>query len=304
MRPLVERYLPRLPAHPDRPPRIVLVPMGDLARVPWQAARRPDGRYAIELIAVSQAASARMLVRSATLPAVPLGPAGLVVGDPDTREAAGALPAARLEAYAIRQTFYRGARYLGRRPDGSPSRSGPGTAAEVRAWLTNPGPAAGGLLHLACHGFVQEGGARATAYLLLAGGDRLTAEELVALLARTPERAVGLVVLAACRTGLSLNGYDEAYSLGTAFLAGGVRTVLSSQWSVPDSATSVLMFMVHRRLRAGGRAPWAALRDAQLWMLDPAREVPADMPGPLRRQLAGVELGAVQAWAAFLHWGQ
>ena len=313
MRPLIERYLPRVPARAERPPRIVLIPMGDLARVPWQAARGPDGRYAIELIALSQAASARMLVRSASLPAVPLTPTGLVVGDPDTgagRMAARPLPAARLEAYAIRQAFYRGARYLGRRPDESPSRSGRGTAAEVRAWLTTSDPAAGGLLHLACHGFVQAGGARATAYLLLAAedrladGDRLTAEELVALLARAPERDVGLVVLAACRTGLSLNGYDEAYSLGTAFLAGGVRTVLSSQWSVPDRATSALMFMVHRILRVAGRAPWAALRDAQLWMLDPDRTVPDDMPEPLRHQLARSELDAVLAWAAFLHWGQ
>ncbi len=299
MRPLIERYLPRLPGHPARPPRIELIPMGELARIPWSAARRPDGRYALELIALSQVASARMLVRSATEPAVPLTPTGLVVGDPD-----GSLPAARLEAYAIRQTFYRGARYLGRRPDGSPSRSGDGTADEVRAWLTSPDPVAGAVLHLACHGFVESGGARATAYLSLAGGDRLTAEELVTLLAGVPDRAIGLVVLAACRTGLSLNGYDEAYSLGTAFLAGGVRAVLTSQWSVPDEETSALMFMVHRGLRVQGRPAWAALRDAQLWMLDEDRDVPDDMPEPLRAQIARSDLRAVVAWAAFGHWGQ
>ncbi|MCU7730047.1 CHAT domain-containing protein [Actinoplanes sp. KI2] len=303
MRQLVEVYLPRLPSHPDRPPRIELVPMGELARVPWQAARRPDGKYALELIALSQVASARMLVRSATEPTVALTPTGLVVGDPDTR-IAGSLPAARLEAYAIRQSFYPGARYLGRRPDDSASRSGAGAADEVRAWLTSPDPAAGSVLHLACHGFVETGGARATAYLLLAGGDRLTAEELVTLLADVPDRALALVVLAACRTGLSLNGYDEAYSLGTAFLAGGVRAVLSSQWSVPDDETSALMFMVHRGLRVHGRPAWAALRDAQLWMLDPGRQVPGDMPEPLRDRIAHSDLRAVVAWAAFLHWGQ
>ncbi|MEV6349152.1 CHAT domain-containing protein [Actinoplanes sp. NPDC051851] len=332
MCPLIETYLPRLPVRPDRPPRIVLIPMGDLARIPWQAARRPDGRYAVELIAISQAASARMLVRSAALPAVPLSPAGLVVGDPESppAERARPLPAARVEAYAIRQAFYPGARYLGRRPDGSPSRSGRGTAGEVRAWLTTPGPAAGAMVHLACHGFVQTGGDRATAYLQLAGGDRatggpqrddgdraaggpqragrdrgrLTADELVTLLGAVPERAVGLVVLAACRTGLSLNGYDEAYSLATAFLAGGARTVVSSQWNVPDSTTSALMFMVHRKLRVEGRPPWAALREAQLWMLDPDREIPAEMPDALRDRLGGADLGAVAAWAAFLHGGQ
>jgi len=309
MRPLIETYLPRLEARPDRPPRVVLIPMGDLARVPWQAAQRPDGRYAIELIAISQVSSARMLVRSATFPAVPLTPGGLIVGDPDTLDPqtgveASRLPAARLEAYAIRQTFYPGARYLGRRPDGTSSRSGRGTADEIRDWLATAGPAAGALMHLACHGFVQSGGPKATAYLALAGGERLTAEELVARIAGAPDRALSLVVLAACRTGLSLNGYDEAYSLGTAFLAGGVRTVVSSQWSVPDDATSALMFMLHRNLRVAGAAPWAALRDAQLWMLDPDREIADDMPGPLRDQLAGTDLRAVLGWAAFLHWGQ
>ncbi|GAA2851127.1 hypothetical protein GCM10010443_11400 [Actinoplanes cyaneus] len=308
MRPLIETYLPRLPAVPGRPPRIVLIPMGDLSRIPWQAARRGDGRYAVELIAVSQAASARMLVRSAALAPVPHTVTGLIVGDPEAGERVPSLPAARLEAYAIRQLFYPGARYLGRRPDGSPSRTGRGTPAEVRAWLGTPGPVSGGTLHLACHGFVRTGGPRATAYLQLAAdeGDtgQLTAEELVALLGAVPERALGLVVLAACQTGLSLNGFDEAYSLGTAFLAGGARTVLSSQWNVPDSATSALMFMVHRNLRVAGRPSWAALRDAQLWMLDPHREVPEDMPAALRDRLAGTDLTAVAAWAAFVHGGQ
>ena len=308
MRPLVETYLPRLTVPEDRPPRIVLIPMGDLSRISWQAARRPDGRYAVELIAMSQTASARMLVRSATLPHVPLTPAGLIIGDPEPA-ASGAPPldAARIEAYAIRQAFYPGARYLGRRPDGTSSRSGRGTADEVRAWLTTPWPGAGSVLHLACHGFLRTGDDKATAYLQLAADrdtGQLTADELVALLGSVPSRAVGLVVLAACRTGLSLNGYDEAYSLGTAFLAGGARTVLSSQWSVPDSATSALMFMVHRNLRVAGLPAWAALRDAQLWMLDPAREIPPDMPPALRDRLGDAGLGEVAAWAAFIHGGQ
>jgi CHAT domain-containing protein len=158
------------------------------------------------------------------------------------------------------------------------------------------------MLHLACHGFTSA--SAGTAYLLLAGGDRLTAETLGAVMARNPARAIGLVVLAACRTGRTISGYDEAYSLGTAFLAAGVRSVLSTQWSVPDRATSVLMFMFHHYLMAGGRPVWAALREAQLWMLDPRRQVPSGMPDELRAQLAGADLTAVAAWAGFVHWGQ
>lgn len=307
--PLVESYLPRLPAPPTgRPHHVVLVPMGDLARVPWQAARRKDGTYAVELVAISQAASARMLCHSAELSPVPPSPVGLLVGDPDTTDpktlrSARELDAARLEAFAIRRSLYRGARYVGRRPDGSVSPSGRGTSAEVLAWLADSDPAAGSWLHLACHGFVRTG-AEPTAYLLLAGWEKLTAEELVERMARAPKRKIGLVVLAACRTGLSMSGYDEAYSLGTAFLAGGARSVLSTHWSVPDRTTSALMYMFHHFLRVEGRPAWAALREAQLWMLDPDRKVPQEMPAPLLEELDLTHLAEVVAWAGFVHWGR
>jgi hypothetical protein len=302
--PLLERYFAgRVSPTGGRPPRIVLVPVGNLARIPWQAARRRDGRYAVELAAFSQTVSARMLCDSAARSPVPLGPLGLVVGDPDTAGEATDLVAARAEAYAVHRTFYPGARYVGRRPDGSPGRSGPGSGADVRAWLTSDRPGAGAMLHLACHGVVQADPTDTSSYLLLAGRDRLTAEELVGLLAAVPERALGLVVLAACRTGVSGRGYDEAYSLGTALLAGGVRSVLSTQWGIPDRATSVLMFMFHHFLVTERRPAWDALRRAQLWMLDPRRQPPERMPPPLRRHLADTDPTQVAAWAGFVHWG-
>jgi CHAT domain-containing protein len=304
MGPLIDSYLSRLPHPSARPHRVVLVPMGDLARIPWQAARDKAGKYAIERIAISQAASTRMLCHSAALSPVAPSPVGLMVGDPDTGGVARELPAARMEAYAIRQASYRGARYLGRRPDGSTSPSGVGSSDEVRQWLTSSSPAAGAMLHLACHGVVNTATDRPTAYLLLAGGEGLKAEELIALMAQAPARDIGLVVLAACRTGLSINGYDEAYSLGTAFLAGGARSVVSTQWSVPDETTSALMFMFHHLMRGCGRTPWAALREAQLWMLNPSRVVPDEMPDQLREQLDHDKLSDVIAWAAFVHWGQ
>lgn len=306
MGPLIDTLVPSLPSPPpDRPPRVVLAPMGDLARVPWQAARRPqDGRYAIELIAISQAVSARMLHRSARLAPVPLTSGGLVVGDPDTGATAPALPAARREALALRQAFYRGARYIGRRPDDTVSPSGSGTGEQVRAWLTASVPSAGSMLHLACHAIVDTHSDPPAAYLLLAGGERLDAAEVTALMATAPEREIGLVVLAACQSGVAMTGYDEAYSLGSAFLAAGARSVLCTQWSILDDATSVLMFIFHRFLRTSGRPVWAALRDAQLWMLDADRVVPSDMPRLLHERLEPAGLGHPEAWAAFTHWGQ
>ncbi|HZN73133.1 MAG TPA: CHAT domain-containing protein [Micromonosporaceae bacterium] len=308
MGPVLESYLPRLRNRPThREPRVVLIPVGTLARVPWQAARRKDGRYAVELAAISQAASARLLCANAALPPVPVGPTGLVVGDPDTGERDRPLRSARLEAYAIRQAFYPGARYVGRLPTGNRSSiSGAGTADQVRDWLTDNSPLAGAMLHLACHGYyaVETG-----AHLLLAGdgtgGSPATVlgfEELVDLLARVPDRRVALAVLAACNSGRSVYGYDEAYSLGTGFLAGGVRTVLSTQWSVPDAATSTLMFLFHHYLRVERLPPWQALRRAQIWMLDPDRQPPPEMP---RELVPGTEddPADVLAWAGFIHYG-
>lgn len=303
--PIVDRYLTRLPVPASRRPhRIVLVPMGELARIPWQAARRRDGAYAIQFIAISQVASGRMLCRTAALAPVQPSPLGLVVGDPETGLSGLDLPAARAEAYEIHRRFYLGARYVGRRPDGTTSPSGPGAVRQVRDWLTASSAAAGSMLHLACHAMSRSEPGTATSYLLLADGQRLTVDEVIGLLGGARDRAIGLVVLAACSTGLSVNGYDEAYSLGTTFLAAGVRSVLFTQWKIPDSATSVLMYMFHLFRMTQALPAWDALRRAQLWMLDPQRELPAATPGRLREQLDRMDPAAVVGWAGFVHGGQ
>jgi hypothetical protein len=290
----------RIPApgasEPERgAPRIVLVAAGELARVPWPAARREDRTYALELVAISQAGSARMLCHNAALPAMPPATAGLVVADPDTAGHARDLPVARLEGYAIQRALYPRARFLGRRPDGTAGPSGAGTLDQVRAWLTTTNPGAGGMLHLACAGFTRAGADRPAAYALMAGGDRLTATGVLALKGRRP---LDLVVLAAGRTGLSPSGYDEAFGLGTTFLAGDVRSVLATGWTAP-----AVLFMTHL-FRREGRPVWAALRAAQLWMLDPGRVIPPEMPAGLATVVRGADASAAIAWAAVTHWGR
>jgi CHAT domain-containing protein len=271
--------------------------------VPWQAARDPDGTYVVERAALSQTASARMLCDTAAAEPVRVTSGGMVLADPDTGGRAVGLHSARLEAYAIHQAFYPGATYVGRRPDGSVSRSGAGTADDVRSWLRADDAQAGTMLHLASHGVIETARASASSRLLLAGGD-LTADELVGVMAQTSRHSVGLVVLAACHTGRSIHGYDEAYSLGTMFLAAGARSVLSTQWSIPDQDTSLLMYMFHHFVVVERRAPWDALRRAQMWMLDRDRQPPWHMPRPLRRMLEDTEPAGVVAWAGFVHWGQ
>jgi hypothetical protein len=64
-----------------------------------------------------------------------------------------------------------------------------------------------------------------------------------------------------------------------------------------------MMFMLHHHLHQG-RRPMDALRAAQLWMLDPSRAVPPEMPAALAAEASRPELAHISAWAAFTHQGQ
>ena len=299
---------PETPA--GRPPRLILVPMRELALVPWHAARREHAgrlRYALEDAVFSYTASARMICDAAQSAAHPvaLGPRGLIVGDPHTAGQFSDLPSARLEAASIHAAFYPQARLIGRLPGGGTGPDGAGTARQVADWLADP--SGGEMLHLACHGAVREAAGRdATSFLCLADGERLSAEDVVRGLGSARGHRIALAVLAACSTAKSGRGYDEAFNLGTALLARGVRSVISAQWPVPDEETSVLMFMLHHHLRVEGLGPADALRAAQLWLLHDRRP-PATMPEQLRERLRASperENGpAPVVWAGFVHAG-
>ncbi|MFJ2949531.1 CHAT domain-containing protein [Streptomyces sp. NPDC087226] len=279
---VMEELLRVLPRGYGRAPSVVLVPMGELGAVPWHAARLPRGRRACELADISYLPSARLLCEVAARPAVPTGQV-LVVGNP-TRD----LHHAGEEAEAIHRTFH---------PDGELLGPGTATPAAVTDWL---GRQHGGLLHLACHGVVRHG-ERHSAHLALSGGD-LAAEVLTEGTARY--RHLNLVVLAACRTNVSGHGYDEAYSLSTAFLVAGARSVIGSLWPVPDEATSLLMYMTHYFMRRDGLPPGQALRSAQLWMLDDTRTPPPGMPAHLAARVGRIRGDDLTAWAGFTHLGR
>jgi CHAT domain-containing protein len=277
--------------------------MGVLARIPWHAAAHTvDGRrhYALERVVFSYAVSARLYCDLAFTTPIPRTTAGLVIGDPDTHGRASVLHGARTEAVAIQQSFYPRATYLGR-SDQHAHPAGAGTVAEVTTWLADERPDAGVVLHAACHGTVRPGtDAQPTSYLELADGE-LAAEDLVRTLAVRPTRELALAVLAACNSGVPGRGYDEAFSIATALLAAGTRSVISSLWKVPDAATSVLMFLFHDRLR--DLDPADALHAAQLWMLQPDRTPPSTMPATLQARLADTDPSDIVAWAGFAHAG-
>ncbi|MEU9514827.1 CHAT domain-containing protein [Micromonospora sp. NPDC048169] len=275
----------------SRAPRLLLVPMGRLAAVPWHAARDHDGWYAVQQAEFSYAPSARLLCENADRTPIPQDGSGLVVGDP-THD----LPDARTEALAVRAAFYPDAELLVDDADDSGASSA-ATPEAVLAWLRRAGRARP-MLHLACHGAVGRGADGS--YLLLAGRARLTARDI---LEGRKDGAIGVVALAACTTSVPSGAFDEAFSLSTAFLAAGARTVFGSLWQVPSDATSLLMFMAHHYLRAEGRRPADALNRAQRWMVDRERAVPADMPAALARRVADLDGDDLATWAGFLHLG-
>ncbi|WP_328945702.1 CHAT domain-containing protein [Streptomyces sp. NBC_00250] len=294
VRPLFDAF----DAPAGRVPRLVFVPMGALGLVPWHAAWGEDAdgrrRYALEEAEISYAASARLLCEVAARSAGKHTGGALVVGNPT-----GGLQYAGEEADAVQRAFYPQGTFLGRRPDGTAD--GPGTPREVVSWLADAGADEGGLLHLACHAGIARD-ARRTAYLSLHDGD-LAAEELTEAIGGGRGR-LGLVLLAACRSHVSGRGHNEAYSLATAFLVAGARSVIGSLWPVPDDATSVLMFLTHHYLRREGEPPAKALRRAQLWMLDPARKLPAGLPPLIAERARRVDPGDLSSWAGFTHLGQ
>ncbi|MEV4350729.1 CHAT domain-containing protein [Actinoplanes sp. NPDC049596] len=247
-------------------PHLVLVPDGALAAVPWHAAHSGD-RWAIDEAAFSYIASARLLVDVARRSAPPPGAVGLVIGNPDTGDPAGALPGAGVEATTIFRRHYAAGRYCGR-PGPAVLADGPGRPQDVYDWLTATGTPPATVLHLACHGVIRADGP-ASSYLLLAHGARVSAEDLLRAAADRPAaRSPGLVSLAACTTHRAGRAYDEAVTLSTAFLVAGASTAIGSLWPVPDRATARLMVAFHDNLAAPGRPPHAALRSAQRAMRD------------------------------------
>ncbi|GAA2694139.1 hypothetical protein GCM10010400_69640 [Streptomyces aculeolatus] len=282
-----------------RTPRVVLVPCGRLGIVPWHAARFPAEAphdYLCQALVISYAASGSQFLRTAgRAPRDPVS-APALVADPTI-----GLTAAEAEVMGLRESFYPGARLYGEFSSLPPDSVPRGTPGELLALLAQDHS----VVHLATHGVA---GVRPTESALRLsdtdGGDgRLTVTRLLDRpVPDGGERPDGpLVVLSACETDLSTRDHDEALTLTTAFVSGGARDVVGSRWSVRDSASSLLMSVFHHRLRAG-RSPVDALREAQLWMLDPDREDPGCL-GALRSDAGRPDLRRPSLWAAFIHQG-
>lgn len=123
------------------------------------------------------------------------------------------------------------------------------------------------VVHLASHYVIDET-SPTSSRLLLAKGDAggvLTVYDLYRMrLLRTR-----LVVLAACQTGTERYYKGEGMTgMSRAFIAAGVPTVVASNWPVDSDATAELMVNFHRYRKRDKLPTAAALRRAQLDMLN------------------------------------
>ncbi|MCT9076001.1 CHAT domain-containing protein [Streptomyces fulvoviolaceus] len=291
-----------------RPPRIVLVPCGPLGVVPWHAARiRGLGahghRYACQEAVLSYAPSGtQFLAAAARRRMSPSDGRQVLVADPQLT-----LPWAEMEAAALRAGCYPDALRYGEFVTTGVVPDAAGTPAELLAVLPG-GASPASVVHLSCHALAAPRPTGSALWLAAppgAGPDagRLTVADIFdGATGRRPD-AGPLVVLSGCETDLSTRHHDEALTLATVLVAGGAADVVGSRWAVRDGPTAVMMAVFHHHLTVGGLAPPDALRAAQLWMLNPYRELPPTLDGPLRHEATRPDLHRIHHWAAFTHQG-
>ncbi|WP_329461505.1 CHAT domain-containing protein [Streptomyces sp. NBC_01431] len=302
------------------PPRVVLVPCGNLGVVPWHAARVRDGdryRYACEDMVVSYAASGSQLLLTVGREQRAIDSAPVLVADPRL-----SLTHAEREISALQSGFYPRARLFGEFYQPPVPPEAPGTPAELLALLTAANEPPLSLLHVASHGSAGPSPTVSALSLAFPGDSEswpaglggpgalpdagmLTVTRLLDRPAEdTARRDSGpLVVLSACETDLSTRDHDEALTLTTAFVARGARNVVGSRWTTADGASALMMAVFHHFAAVDGLDPAAALRAAQLWMLNPARQLPCRVKGIAARDAEAPDLERPMLWAAFIHQG-
>ena len=257
-----------LRALPAAVTRLVIVPDGPLHRVPWDALRLPDGRYAAERFAIGIAPSATVLARlSRARRDAGGGTRLLAFGDPafpDPKQgeegdvyrsafaATGGLP--RLPDSA------REARLVARYADDAEVRLGGDASAD---YLERSPLERYDVLHFATHALVDDRAATRNALALAPGGTDadgfVAAADLAAL-----RLDAGLVVLSACRSagGVVVDG-EGVQGLTAPLLAAGARSVVATTWRISDRATVPFVEAFYSAM-ARGLPVAEALRSAKL----------------------------------------
>lgn len=126
------------------------------------------------------------------------------------------------------------------------------------------------VVHFSGH-YVAVPGSPMSSYLLLAAaGDDPARSELSNLeLSRISLKRTKLIILAACRSGVETYSRSEGMAgMARTVLAAQVPLVVASQWNVDSEATATLMTRFHQHRRNEQMSTTAALRSAQLELLN------------------------------------
>ncbi len=283
---------------------LIISPDGDLWRIPWAALPLEDGRYLVEKYRVSYSFGGRELVAAEADAASAKG--AVVFGAPNYDQGRAPLdrsarlfkplPGAAEEVQSIGPHL---ATYCG-----EPPRILTGDDATSAAFNEVHCPA---IVVFSTHGFcgitlpqkqlsddpllnsglaMAGANCRGTPHSLNGPDGILTAQEVVT----ADLRGTDLAVLSACETGRGQATVSEGLrGLQQAFHMAGARSVLATQWSIPDRETSSLMSEFFSQL-AAGHDKAAALRNAQVAMIEARRKAGATTHPVL--------------WAAFILSGQ
>lgn len=240
---------------------ICLVPHKSLFNLPFAALLAPDGRTFLAQFNFFYAPSANVfLICTENAERKTGGDETLLsIGNPhfDRREFENLanLPAAESEARAIARFYPQTRTFIGAEA----------TKAAVQNSLQNAE-----IIHFAGH-YLAKYGEPLSSSLILAKAGNAPEENLItnAELIRQKLPQAKLVVLSACQTGVEqyYNG-EGMIGLSRTFLAAGAPLVVASHWQVDSEAASELMKKFHFHRKAEKLSTPAALRRAQLEMLN------------------------------------
>lgn len=247
--------------HLDPTRDVCLIPNKILFYLPFAALVAPDGKYFLTQFNLLYAPSANVFLlctenaqkKSAAAETL------LSVGNPafDRRQYddLSDLPAAETEAREIAAFYEKSQIFLGKEA----------TKTAFRNSMKNAE-----IIHFAGHYIVAHNAPLSSSLLLAKNGEEpeksvLTNSELVG--EQLPR--LKLVILSACQTGAEsyYNG-EGLIGLSRTFLAAGAPLVVASQWKVDSDATAELMKRFHFYRRQENISTTAALRRAQIEMLD------------------------------------
>lgn len=236
---------------------LVVAPHADLHLIPW-AGLAFRGRRLFEHLPVGILPNLSCI--TALQSQLSKSPHIALIGDPEYSVRIQPLPLARTEIETIAGVYRERGALIGEEYVGK-------AATEERFWLlARNEAAAGGILHVVCHGNFVTGDPMSSGLLLTDG--RIDATELVLRRISYDE-----VILSACATGrrptevqgITLSG-DDIVGLPGALLESGARSVLVSIPAARDDAAMQFMTIYHDH-RVEGSAPLVALQKTQIEML-------------------------------------